>query len=718
MDESLDLELSEPMPGFQISRRDFLKLTGNGIFLYFTIGGLPLLQQEVQRTGPPQRLPTDFNAFLKIGEDGRVTCYTGKIEMGQGPITSLAQELADEMDVSLDIVDMVMGDTDLCPWDMGTFGSLTTRRFGPFLRAAGAEARQVLLELASESLKVPVSRLATEGGEVFDTANSGRRVTYAQLTLGKRIERHVDHGATVKKPSQFKIMGKPVARRDAHVKVTGAAQYAGDIQLPGMVYAKLLRPPAHGARLLDLDLSDAEKVEGVQVIREGDFVAVLHKYPDVAEAALAKVKATFDVPASGLNDVNIFDHLLKVAPAGTPVSSEGDLQAGRRISKAVVDETYFDGYVAHSPMEPHTAVVRIEGPKATVWASTQTPFGARDEAAKELGIASKDVRVITPFVGGGFGGKSRNLQVIEAARCARLSGKPVQVAWTRREEFFFDSYRPAAVVKIASGIDGDGKISFWDYHVYYAGSRGAESFYEIPNHRTTAYNPSWDGAEGSHPFATGPWRAPGNNTNTFARESQIDIMASKAGIDPVRFRLQNLADARMKRVLQAAADKFGWNPSKPIDGRGHGVACGIDAGTFVAACAEVQVDKSTGHVQVTRVACAQDMGLCVNPEGATIQMEGCIMMGLGYALKEHVRFKGGDILEHNFDTYELPRFSWLPKIDTVIIDNKEADAQGGGEPAIVVMGAVIANAIYSATGTRLFQMAMTPEKILEAMKKG
>ncbi|MGA9118095.1 MAG: molybdopterin cofactor-binding domain-containing protein, partial [Bacteroidota bacterium] len=712
MDENLDLEQPDATPGFRLNRRQFLKLTGNGIFLYFTVGDLSLFQQEVRRTGPPQKLPTDFNAFLRIGEDGRVTLYTGKIEMGQGPITSLAQELADELDVSLESVDMVMGDTDLCPWDMGTFGSMTTRFFGPPLRAAGAEARQVLLELGSDSLKVPVSQLATERGEVFDTTDTRRRISYAQLTKGKRIERHVAHGVTVKKPAQFKIMGKSEFRRDAHAKVTGAAKYAGDIQLPGMVYAKMLRPPAHGAKLLNVDVSEAEKVEGVQVVRDGDFVAVLHKYPDVAEMALSKIKAKFDVPKSDLDDVNIFDHLLKVAPAGTPVSSAGDLQAGERASKEIVEATYLDGYVAHAPMEPHTAVARIEGSKATVWASTQTPFPARDEVAKELGFPAENVRVITPFVGGGFGGKSRNLQAVEAARCAKLSGKPVQVAWSRREEFFFDSFRPAAVVKIRSGVTGSGRIGFWDYHVYFAGERGSQPFYDLSNQSTVAHNPGWEGAEGSHPFATGPWRAPANNTNTFARESHIDMMAVKSGTDPLAFRLQNLADAKMKRVLQTAAEKFGWKPAKSPSGRGYGIACGIDAGTYVAACAEVGVDKATGEVKVKRVACAQDMGLCINPEGATIQMEGCITMGLGYALKEHVHFKGGDILEHNFDTYEIPRFSWLPNIETVIIDNKEADPQGGGEPAIVVMGAVIANAIYDAVGARLFQMAMTPEKIV------
>jgi isoquinoline 1-oxidoreductase len=713
----LELDFVDQTNDVGLDRRDFLKITGTGIVLFFAIGELPAFAQEVRSRGPRQPLPTDFNAFLRIGEDGRVACYTGKIEMGQGVVTSLAQELADELDVSLDAVDMVMGDTDLCPWDMGTFGSMSTRFFGPALRSAGAEARMVMLELGSERLKTPAEKLATENGFVFDKENKKSRVSYADLAHGKKIERHATGKVAVKKPSEFRIISTAISRRDARDKVTGKAKYAGDVQLPGMLYAKILRPPAHGAKLVDVDLTEAKQVKDVLVFRDEDFVAVLHPHPDVAEMALSKIKAKFDKPKSGQDDKSIFDYLVKAAPEGRVVAKDGDLLDGEIDAATVVEATYLDGYKAHAPIEPHTAVVKIEGDKATVWASTQTPFGAKQEVAKELGIAPENVRIIPPFLGGGFGGKSRNLQVAEAARLAKLSGKPVQVAWTRNEEFFYDSFRPAAVVKIKSGVTDKGLISFWKYEVYFAGDRGAQQFYEVPNHSTVSHGGGFGGGPTAHPFATGPWRAPANNTNTFARESQIDMMATKAGLDPLEFRLQNLTDQKMQRVLKAAADKFGWKPGKAQGGRGWGIACGIDAGTYVATMAEVEVDKATGNVKVKRVVCAQDMGLTINPEGAAIQMEGCLTMGLGYALKEHIRFKNGEIFDLNFDTYEIPRFSWLPKIETVIIDNKDADPQGGGEPAIVTVGAVVANAIYDAVGARLFQMPLTPERIKEALKK-
>ena len=714
----LELDFKDIIAHSPVTRREFIKGLGGGIIIFFSVGSLPALQEERRRTGFRPDSPADFNAYLRIGEDGRVSCFTGKVELGQGIITSLAQMLADELDVPLASVDMVMGDTDLCPWDMGTFGSMTTRFFGPPLRAAAAEARIVLKELAAEYLQIPVARLKAKDGVIFDTTQSEKRVTYAQLTKGKKIERHLEKEAVLKAVSEFTIVGKPVSRLDSLEKVTGKAKYAGDIRLPGMLYARISRPPAHGAKLKSVDTSAVEKIKDVRIVKDGDLIAVLHKYPDIAENAFADIKAQFDMPEAKVDDKTIFEHLLNVAPEGETVAQGGDIRQGEKLAAAISEEKYLNSYVAHAPIETHTAVAQIEGNKVTVWASTQRPFGAKEEVARALGFPSENVRIITPFVGGGFGAKNQNQQVVEAARLAKLTGKPVQVAWSRAEEFFYDTFRPAAVVKIKSGITDAGKIVLWDYGVYFAGERGSQHFYDILHHRTVAHGSGWQGPPGSHPFSTGPWRAPSNNTNTFARESHIDIMASKAGIDAVEFRLKNLSDKRMRRVLEAAAEKFGWTPAKAPSGRGYGVACGIDSGTYVAHIAEVEVDKEKGSVQVKRVVCAQDMGLVINPEGAKLQIEGCITMGLGYALTEEIHFKGGEILNYNFDTYEITRFSWVPKIETVLIKAEDSPAQGGGEPAIICMGGVIANAVYDATGARLFQLPMTPERIKEAMKQG
>ena len=709
-DDYFEIDFTD-MEELPLTRREFLKLTGGGIFIFFTIGDSLAL---AQRRG--SEYPEDFNAYLRIGEDGRVTCYTGKIEMGQGIVTSLTQELSEELDVPLESINMIMGDTDLCPYDRGTWGSRTTRFFGPALRAAGAEAKLVLMELASESLGVPLNQLIADKGSIYNKGKT-KKVTYAQLAKGKKIERHLEQRSEVKNASEFKIISKPVNRLDSLEKVTGSAKFAGDIHIPDMLFAKILRPPAHGAELISVDTSAAEEIEGVQIARDCDLIAVLHKYPDIAEKALAKIKAKFDQTEAKVDDKNIFEYILKVAPEGDVIDEGGELQKGENLAISTVEETYLDGYVAHATLETHTSIAQVEGNKITVWASTQAPFRVKGQVAEALGFPPANVRIITPFVGGGFGGKSPNQQSIEAARLANLTGKPVQVAWTRAEEFYYDTFRPAAVVKIKSGLSDSGKIAFWDYHVYCAGSRGSQQFYNIPHHRTVSYR-SDRGSASPHPFATGAWRAPGNNTNCFARESQIQVMAVKAGMDPLDFWLKNLREEKMRQVLKTAAAKFGYTPAKSPSGRGYGIGCGIDVGTYVATIAEVDVDKNTGNVQVKRVVCAQDMGLVINPEGARLQMEGCITMGLGYALTEDVHFKGGEILDLNFDTYEIPRFSWLPKIETVLVNTDDPVPQGGGEPAIIVMGGVIANAIYDAIGVRLYHLPMTPERIKEAMSTG
>jgi len=710
-------ELDEYLGETGLRRRDFLKLAGGGILVCVTLGEASLLQEGGQRRAG-QGYPEDFNAYLLVRPDGRVTSFTGKIEQGQGAITSLPMIVADELDVPVAAVDMVMGDTDLCPWDMGTFGSLTIRMFGPALRAAAAEARAVLLELAAERLKAPVDRLTVKDGVVSDKSNPKNKVTYAELAAGKKIERHISPKPSPKSVSDWVVQGKPALRRDAREKVTGKAQYAGDVRVPGLLYAKVLRPPAHGAKLKKLDASEAGKIAGVTVVHDGDLVAALHQLPDVAQSALAKIVAEYEPSESKLDDKNIFEHLLSVAPPGRAVAQGGDLKQGESLAATVIDETYLNSYVAHSAMETHTALVKLEGDKATVWPSSQAPFRVKDEIAQTLGLPPANVHVISPFVGGGFGGKTAHRQIVQAARLAKITGKPVQVTWSRGDEFFWDTFRPAAVVKIKSGMDGAGKIVLWDYTVYFAGERSAAQFYDIPHHRTLVsgeWGGGGGGVTGAHPFSVGAWRAPASNTNVFARESQIDIMAAKAKADPLEFRLKNLANGRMKRVLEAAADKFGWKPAATPSGRGLGLVCADYNGTYVATIAEVEVDKKTGDIKVKRVVCAQDMGPCVNPEGAAIQIEGCITMGLGYALTEEVHFKAGEILDLNYDTYHLPRFSWLPEIETVIVENNSIPPSGGGEPAIINMGAVLANAVFDATGARLYQLPMTRERVKAAL---
>ncbi|MGB3861326.1 MAG: molybdopterin cofactor-binding domain-containing protein [Candidatus Aminicenantaceae bacterium] len=714
---NVEQELVEMNAPFTINRREFLKLLSGGIIISFSLENIYGWEEAPQQRRS-RREPDDPNAYLIIGDDGTVTCLSGKIEMGQGVITSLPQMLAEELEVPLESVKIVLGDTDLCPWDMGTFGSRSTKFYGPLLRAAAAEAREVLIELAAEQLGLPKDKLYVREGFVVEKDNPKKRLSYASLTKGKKIERRLGKDAPLKPVTDFTVCGQPRYRTDSHEKVTGEAKFAGDIHLEGMLYARILRPPAHRAQLKSIDTSAAEKMADVRVVREGDLIAVLHPSPDGAAEALEKINAQFDIPKEDLDQTNIYTHLLNAASNKEVIEEKGNLEEGKKLASRLFDETYLNCYVAHAPIETHTALAKVDGDSAMVWASSQTPFRAKDEVAQALGLPAENVRIISPFVGGGFGGKTRNGQVVEAARLSKFVGKPVQVAWTRNEEFFFDNFRPASIIKIKSGLDESARIIYWDYANFFAGERSSQMYYDTPHFQTAMYG-GWGGrGSETHPFGVGAWRGPGSNTNIYARESHIDVMASKAGVDPLEFRLRNLGnDERMQRVLKAAANKFGWTPAKSPSGRGVGIACLDYLGTYVALFADVDVDKTSGKILARRVVVAQDTGTIINPQGITIQIEGCVAMGLGYCFTEEIHFKGGKILDTNFDTYEFSRFSWMPKIEVVLVDNPDLAPQGCGEPAITGMGAVIANAVHDAIGIRFFELPMTADRVKKKLSE-
>jgi nicotinate dehydrogenase subunit B len=685
-----------------LNRREFVKLLGPGIYFLFSIDNLAL--------GQAGKYPDDFNAYLRIAEDGHVTCYAGKVELGQGVNTSLVQMLAEELEVPFESASIVLGDTFLCPWDMGTNGSRSIKYLGPVMRAAGAEAREVLIQMAAEHLKLPGDRLAAKNGAVFDRNDPARKVTYGFLAKGKTIERHLEKKPALKAPSAFTICGKSLPRPDFEEKVTGKALYSGDIRLPKMLYGKVLRPPAHGAKLKSSDVSAAKTVKDAVVLQDEDFIGVVHPLPDMAEKSLALIKAEFELPKVNVDDRTIFQYLLSAASKDNIVEQKGDVEQGSRQAVMKFEESYFTPYVAHAPTETHTAIADVRSDGATVYVGTQRPFGANEEIGRAIGISSTKVRVIVPYVGGGFGGKSQVGQAVQAARLSKMAGVPVQVAWSREEEFFYDAFQPAAVVQIRSGLDDANRITFWDFHVLFAGDRSSQNIYNVANVRTTARGSSFGGG-GPHPFGTGAWRGPGSNSNIFGRESHIDVMAARAGMDPLEFRIKNLSDERMLRVVRAAAEKFGWKTAKGPSGRGQGMVCLDYLGTYVAAMAQIKVDRNTGQIQVERIVHAQDVGPVINPEGVRMQVEGGISMGLGYCLSEEIHFKGGQILDLDYGSYKIAKFSWVPEIETVLVENSDIAPSGGGEPPIVGMGAMLANALFDATGVRIQQLPMTPDKI-------
>ena len=689
----------------QVSRREFLKVSGSGLFIFILPPGLDAL--ALQQRG--RAYPTDLNAYLKIGEDGRVSLFCSKIEMGQGIITSMAQMLAEELDVSMQSIDMVMGDTMLCPWDSGTTGSRSTKFYGPPLRKAGAEARAILLQMASEHLNMASEGLVVKNGIVSDKMNASKKVSYAELVKGKRIERQISD-VSIKAVSEHTISGKSIPRTDARLKVMGEAKFAADIIKQGMLYARVLRPPSHDATLLSADVSKAEGITGAIVVQEDDLIAVLHEKPALAERALEMVTAKWDVPEKDVDNHSIFDHLKQAAPQGRIHAEKGNLPDGHGAAKKRIESEFYNHYVAHAPLEPYAVLAHVEDEKVSVWASTQAPFSVRRTVADTLDIPEEKVHVVTPFVGGGFGGKKSGRQISEAVRLSKITGHPVQLAWNRREEFFYDAFRPAAVVQLKSGLDGENRICYWDCDLLFTGTRSSEPIYNIPHFLVKSRSKG-----GVHPFGTGAWRGPGSNTNVFAMESHTDILAQAAGMDPLSFRMKNLTDERMIRVLSKAADKSGHNFTRGPSKLGYGICCTNYLNTYVATIAQVSVDRSSGQVKVIRVICAQDMGEIINPHGAQMQIEGGITMGLSAALFEEVIFSGGTISTENFDTYQITRFSDAPPIDVILVNNPDIPPQGCGEPAITTVGAALANAIFDAVGARIYTLPMTPERVLAAL---
>ena len=462
-----------------LNRRDFLKQFGGGIIILFSTGEFFSAQAQQNRRRRGNQYPTDLNAYLRIAEDGRVSCFTGKIEMGQGIITSLAQMLAEELEVPLESVNMVMGDTKLCPYDGSTTGSRSTKYFGPPLRRAAAEAKTVLLQLAAEHWSIPEKNLLVKDGLIFDKGNGNKKISYAQIVKGKKITRKLKGQAAIKHHSTHKISGKATYRADSLQKVTGEAKFAGDIRLPGMLYAKVLQPPSHGAKLKSVDITAAQNIKGTKVINESDLVVVLHENPEQAEIALNSIKADWIEKEYNVDNKTIFEYLQNSISSSNVSAENGILDEGKKLAAQSFDFTYLNHYVAHAPSETYTVVVNVGKDEVKVWASTQAPFRVRSTVAGTLNLPVEKVHVITPFVGGGFGGKKSGLQVEEAARLAQLTGRPVQLAWTRKEEFFYDAFRPAAVIKSKSGLDKSGKIVYWDFEIIFTGSRSSTPIYSI-----------------------------------------------------------------------------------------------------------------------------------------------------------------------------------------------------------------------------------------------
>ncbi len=700
-----------------LDRRDFFEILGGGLVLLLALDTRATAQESGR--GPAFRgdaRPPELAAWLHIGEDGTITVFTGKAEMGQNIRTSLAQAVAEELRAPVQSIHLVMADTELTPYDLGTFGSRTTPLMAPQMKKVGAAAREALIDLAAERWKVDRRSITLAAGTLKNNA-TGESIGFGELTHGQKLLKTVD-GAAVTPPSEWKLEGTSAPKVNATDIVTGAHRYPSDITRPGMLLGRVLRPPAFNAKLDVFDSKEASAIPDVAIVHDGEFIgAVASDEVTLAKAILAIHTEWVTTPQP--SNQELFAYLKKHPAAQGPAPAlHGDVEQALQTAAHTLDAIYNVAYIAHVPLEPRCAVAEWNDGKLTVWTGTQRPWGVQSELAAAFKIPETRVRVIVPDTGSAYGGKHTGDAAIEAARLALAVNKPVKLIWSREEEFTWAYFRPAGVIEIRSGVSSDGLITAWEFHNYNSGPSAIETPYDIAN-RNTQFHATLS------PLRQGSYRGLAATANHFARESHMDDLAAAAAMDPLEFRLKNLKNDRLRAVLQAAAEKFGWASSKSEPNRGFGLACGVEKGGYVATCAEVsfvpaeyvgpEVTPPLPKVKVERVVTAFECGAIVNPEHLKNQIEGSVLMGLGGALFEAVEFANGRILNAHLSTYRVPRFSDLPVIETVLVDRKDLPSAGAGETPIVGLAPAIGNAIFHATGTRIRSLPMTPRGFAQSL---
>ncbi len=617
-------------------RREFLKALGGGLFFVVTV--------RAQDGGVPVR--------VQIADDGTVRAFTGKVEMGQGARALLSQAFAEELRVPADRVELVMGDTLLCPDDGGTWSSLTTPQAVPIIRQAAAAVRAARL-----------------GGDDALTA-----------------------------PGEWKVLGTSLPQPASRAIVTGARKYPSDLQAPGMLHAAIVRSPDHRARLTTYDAGAASAMPGVRVLRDGDLLAVVAADPAAARRAAASIKAEWtSEPLAPPQDWPALFRKTAVEPVEQPKARyppllrRGDVQAGLTAAARRQSASYWIAPIAHVPLEPRASIAEWSGDTVTVQSGGQAPFLVRQEVAQALKVPVSQVRVIAHDSGGAFGGKQRGECEVEAARLARLAGAPVRVAWSREEEFTCSYTRPAGLIEIESGVDASGRLTAFRFANYNSGAAGLTSPYDVPNHWIGFYRTSAVVRQGSY-------RSLAAVGNTFARESHMDEWAHALNVSPLEFRLRHVTDARLREVVERTVSRFGWASAKNGAGRGVGLSCTIEKDARLALCVEVEADAS--RARIVRLVATGDFGAALNPDGLRNQMMGALVQGMGGALWERVEYDSRAQRTRRLSQYRVPRFTDVPQVDVQLIDRRDVPPAGAGESPITLPAPAIAAAIFAATGIR------------------
>ena len=649
---------------------------------------------------PPGGWAVLGGAWVHVAPSGRITAFSGKVDVGQDNRTAFRLLVAEEAKVDLDVVTVVEGDTDVCPFDVGTFGSRSMPDSGEALRRAAAGARRAVDSLGGPGALGDGCRLVVLDAEPPLVASDARR-----------------------------LVGRPGHQAGRVDAVTGSRRFVSDLVRPGMGHGAVLRPAVPGATLRSVDCARAAALGGVTVVHEGSFVGVVADDPVTARRAVAAIDAQWDEPPPVEGDLATY---LRTHPAASdgwahPVDeATGDVVGALAAAADTVTATYTTAYLAHVPLETRAALAEWDGDRVTVWTGTQVPFGTRSRVAAAAGVGEVDVRVVVPPTGGAFGGKHDGEVAVEAALLARGAARPVRVHWSRAEELTWGTVRPMAVVDVAAGLDADGELVAWDMLDVNAGA-AALAFPYRAGARRVRYQPA------RSPLHQGSYRALAANANNFARESAIDELAQRRGEDPLAFRLDHLDDDRLAAVLRAAADRFGWAASRGAapgqapgaqqgaaravgtDGMrtGQGLAVGLEKGGRVATCVGVRLDAS-GRVTITRVVTAYDCGTMVNPDTVANQVEGATVMALGGALFEALPVRGGRLAEASLASYPVPRFADVPDIEVVLCDRPDLPSAGAGETPMIAVAPALANALADAPGRRLRDLPLAPGHRLPA----
>jgi nicotinate dehydrogenase subunit B len=748
-----------------ISRRDLLKSTGVLIvgFSFFGAAGRALAQGDGLSVDGMD--PTVLDSWMAISKDGTVTVFTGKVELGTGVVTALAQIVAEELDVSFNKVYMDSGDTDQAVDQGVTAAARTVERGGVQLRQASAAARQELLKLASAHLDAPVNMLTVTDGVVSVVGNPSKKIAYGDLLGGKRFNIKITAAGVgwdmkvapeiqAKNPKDYKIVGKSIPRVDLPEKFTGEFVYSQDATVPGMLHGRVVRPATSLSAPASIDESSIQGIPGVvKVVREGMFVGVVAETEWAAIQAARQLKVSWSEPTlkmmSGPEEV--FDYLKNTKSfKDNLVVNRGNLEAAFSQAAKKYEATYYYPFQLHGMMGPPCAVADVRGDRATIWTGTQGPFRTRDAIAKMLGIPSKNVHLLYREGSGSYGRLESDDVAEDAALMSRAVGKPVRVQWMREDEHAWDPKGPAQLTTIRAGVDAQGQVIAWDFMDrsfpwsesednpllasaqigmkptgpgFLNGVAGGGQIYTFENQKVLAADIPWV-QQGQWPLRTSNLRAPGDLARVFASESTIDEIAADHQIDPVQFRLRYLtSDKRIPEVLLATTKKAGWTdrPARALTSTGNtatgrGVATANRANTMTAAVAEVEVDKTTGDVSVKKITLGHDCGLIVNPDGLKNQIEGNILQAVSRTLLEEVQFDATGQKNLDWASYPVIRFNQVPEVEIVLINRPEMQPLGGGEPSIVPIGAAIANAIFDATGARMRRVPFTPERVLAAIK--